>query len=164
MAAKSEAAATSNVVEMAPSHASAPASPLRTEFTMTVASIISPSKGENNIRKRRKREPIKLPPWPLIYVSARSSSSSPCKINSSTTNRCELLETVVSGCTTCGSLSTVQFDDTELLSMKLEMDDELDGDDATILTALYSTTCWQDLLIYMKNYPTLTLAFSALSL
>ncbi|ETO82840.1 hypothetical protein F444_03061 [Phytophthora nicotianae P1976] len=70
MAAKSEAAATSNVVEMAPSHASAPASPLRTESTMTVASIISPSKGENDIRKRRKREPIKLPPWVRAKLSA----------------------------------------------------------------------------------------------
>ncbi|ETK93993.1 hypothetical protein L915_02894 [Phytophthora nicotianae] len=70
MAAKSEAAATSNVVEMAPSHASAPASPLRTESTMTVAPIIFPSKGENDIRKRRKREPIKLPPWVRAKLSA----------------------------------------------------------------------------------------------
>ncbi|KAG3144694.1 hypothetical protein PI124_g15096 [Phytophthora idaei] len=159
-AAKSESAK----LKMASSPAiiSVPASPIKTEPPATVASVISPSsKDENDSPKRRKREPIKLPP---AVAGAKLSTKDLRRIKNRVSasrlrqrsqqfiqsmqdqvehyrSRCEFLETVVSGCTTCASLSTVQFGDIELLHVdskaKMETSDEekLDGDfDPTMLT------------------------------
>ncbi|KAF1788376.1 hypothetical protein GQ600_11804 [Phytophthora cactorum] len=136
-AAKSESAK----LKMASSPAiiSVPASPIKTEPPATVASVISPSsKDENDSPKRRKREPLSC------HLLSRRSQQFIQSMQDQVEHyrsRCEFLETVVSGCTTCASLSTVQFGDIELLHVdskaKMETSDEekLDGDfDPTMLT------------------------------
>ncbi|POM78811.1 hypothetical protein PHPALM_3615 [Phytophthora palmivora] len=56
-------------------------------------------------------------------------------------SRCELLETITSGCATCASLSAVQFGDIELLPAEPKiisddmLNDEVDNEnDSTVLT------------------------------
>ncbi|KAF1795044.1 Basic-leucine zipper domain [Phytophthora cactorum] len=144
-AAKSESAK----LKMASSPAiiSVPASPIKTEPPATVASVISPSsKDENDSPKRRKREPIKLPPAVAgAKLSAKDLKRIKNRVSASRLrqrsqqfiqsmqdqvehyrSRCEFLET---------------FGDIELLHVdskaKMETSDEekLDGDfDPTMLT------------------------------
>ncbi|KAF4133309.1 hypothetical protein GN958_ATG17495 [Phytophthora infestans] len=132
-----------------------PASPLKPPAT--VASTFSPmSKGENDSPKRRKREPIKLPPGAGAKLSTKDLKRLKNRVSAARVrqrsqqcvlalqdqlehyrSRCEFLETVVFGCTTCASLSTAQLGDIELLpagfKVKMETKDEEDlGDDTSI--------------------------------
>ncbi|KAL4145765.1 hypothetical protein PRNP1_011641 [Phytophthora ramorum] len=126
-----------------PSLEAATASPLAA--ASPVAPTISPSCKENR-PKRRKRETIKLPPTvSLATLSAEELRRLKNRISASRLRersqqsmrqmeeqlevykqRCEFLESVVSGCSSCAVLSAVQFGEIELLPFTREEQQEGD--------------------------------------
>ncbi|KAL3664354.1 hypothetical protein V7S43_010678 [Phytophthora oleae] len=135
------------------------ASPLKANSPPIKATPISPSEKSDH-RKRRKREPINIPPEAaraklstmemrrlknrIAATRLRQRSQQHLQLlheqRDYYQSRCQLLEIVLSSCATCQSLAAMQFGDIELLSVELEdtsikkqtVDEELS--DSTMLT------------------------------